>query len=108
MKKIFAFIVGFIVLSCNPKIVNGIEKSKIISTPMKGKYSMAQFDSMCVADSLPRNLGYWDFLGLKDYESHERTSLFFYIKNLGTDDVIYKVEETMDDSVKITKRLMYE
>ena len=108
MKKIFAFIVGFIVLSCNPKIVNGIEKSKIISTTMKGKYSMAQFDSMCVADSLPRNLGYWDFLGLKDYESHERASLFFYIKNLGTDDVIYKVEETMDDSVKITKRLMYE
>lgn len=108
MKKIFVFIVGCIALSCNPKMINGIEKSKIISTPMKGKYSMAQFDSMCVADSLPRNLGYWDFLGLKDYETKQRTSLFFYIKNMGTDDILYKVEETMDDSVKITKRLMYE
>jgi hypothetical protein len=108
MKKIFVFIVGCLALSCNPKMASSIEKGKLIMTPMKGKYSMAQFDSMCVADSLPRNLGHWEFLGLKDYESHERTALFFYMKNIGTDDILYKVEETMDDSVKITKRLMYE
>lgn len=108
MKKIFVFIVGFIALSCNPKVISGIEKSKVIRTQMNGKYSMEQFDSMCVADSLPRNLGYWDYLGLKDYESNQRTALFFYMKNIGTDDVLYKVEETMDDSVKIIKKLMYE
>ena len=104
MKKIFLFLFSLAILACSPKITtyggenrygNGMVKD------MDKKISMAQFDSMCVADTLPRNLGYWHFLELKSYEDNQRVALFMLIKKDGT---VYRVEETMDDSVKIIKR----
>jgi hypothetical protein len=106
MKKIFGLILGFALLSCTPKITESVEKGDIMVNTMKGKYSMAQFDSMCVADTLPRTLTEWKFIRLVEYESHERNALFLYMKSNGRYEVVYKVEETMDDSVKITKRII--
>jgi len=104
MKRIFAFIIGVCVVACSPKITtDGGEANigNVMINTLNKKISMAQFDSLCVADTLPRNLGYWRFLDLKDYEDNKRVTLFSYMKKDGT---VYRVEETMDDSVKITKR----
>ena len=106
MKKIFGLILGFALLSCTPKITESVEKGDIMVNTMKGKYSMAQFDSMCVADTLPRTLTEWKFTGLMEYESRDKHSLFLYMKTNGRYEAVYKVEETMDDSVKITKRII--
>jgi hypothetical protein len=106
MKKIFAFILGFCVLSCTPKVIEKIDKGNIMVNVMKGKYSYAQFDSMCIADTLPRNLTDWKFLGLVEYETKDKHSLFLYMKSNGRNEVVYKVEELMSDSVKITKRII--
>lgn len=106
MKKIFGFIFGFVLLSCTPKVIESVEMGSVMKHTMKGKYSMAQFDSMCIADTLPQSLSDWKFLGLRDYESYKRTSLFLYMKTNGKHEVMYKVEETLDDSVKITKRII--
>ena len=106
MKRIFAFIIGFGMLACSPKITtDGGEANigNVMITAIDKKISMAQFDSLCIADTLPRKLGYWDFLGLKNYEDNQRVTLFSYMKKDGT---VYRVEETMDDSVKIRKRMI--
>ena len=92
------------ILSCNPKIADEIEKGDKMMIVLNTKYSTAQFDSMCVIDTLPRSLAYWTFLGLKTYEGKEKTSLFLYIKSNGRNETMYRAEETMDDSVKIIKR----
>ena len=67
---------------------------------MKGVYSKAQFDSMCVADTLPLNLFEWEMMWLKEYETGSEVTLYsIYKKN-----VVYRVEKTANDSIKITKR----
>ena len=72
------------------------------------KLSIQQFDSMCVADKLPRNLTDWKFLGLQEYESNNRVSLFMYMKRGKLTETVYRAEDTMDDSVKIIKRVIIE
>jgi hypothetical protein len=69
---------------------------------MNGKYSIAQFDSMCVADTLPNDLSKWITMGVKDYETGEKVSLYSVYKK----NVVYRVEDTKDDSVKIIKRVV--
>ena len=109
MKKIFVFIIGVIAFSCSPKITDGGgEYGNVMTNAINKKVSMAQFDSICIADTLPRNLGHWKFLGLKDYETTKRVSLFMYLKRSGKTESMYRVEETMDDSVKIIKRVIEE
>ena len=102
MRKIFYVIFGLLILSCSPKVVPSIEygNGNMMINVMNGKYSLAQFDSMCIADTLPRKLYKWEFLGLNDYETAVNTYLFSIVKG----NRIYKVEDTMDDSVKIIKR----
>ena len=72
MKKLFILLFGLMILSCNPKVIDNIDKGDKMLTTMNGKYSIAQFDSMCLADTLPRSLGEWQRFGAKDYESHQR------------------------------------
>jgi hypothetical protein len=105
MKKLFILLFGLMILSCNPKVIDNIDKGDRMLNTMNGKYSIAQFDSMCVADTLPRSLSEWKRLGVKDYESHQRTYLYLYMKINGRNESVYKVEDTSDDSVKIIKRI---
>ena len=111
MRKIFYFLFGVTIFACSPKITTcGGEENignVMINTDNK-KYSMQQFDSMCVADKLPRNLTDWKFLGLKEYESNDRVSLFMYMKRGNLTETVYRVEDTMDDSVTIIKRVIIE
>jgi hypothetical protein len=104
MKKLFYLMISIILLSCTPKVIvdNNIFQGSSMKNDMNGKYSVAQFDSMCIADTLPRNLDDWENIGLKDYETKEKTMLFSANKK----NVIYKVEKICDDSVKIIKRVV--
>jgi len=106
MKKIFVFIIGLVVFSCTPKITDGVEKGDYMFNAMNGKYSYAQFDSMCVADTLPSDLTMWKSIGFVDYETNAKNKLFLYMKSNGRNETMYKVEDTSDDSIKIIKRLI--
>ena len=110
MKKLFYLFVSLFILACTPKsIIGGTENmgnSMVIG--FNGKISMSQFDSMCVADTLPKSLTDWKYLGLQDYESNQRVSLFMYMKRNNKEEIMYRAEDTMDDSVKIIKRLIVE
>jgi hypothetical protein len=110
MKKLFYLLFGFAILACAPKVINGgdEELGNIMANAINKKVSMAQFDSICIADTIPNKLSDWQFLGLKDYETNKRTSLFMYVKRSGKTESVYRVEETMDDSVKIIKRVIVE
>lgn len=104
MKKIFYLIFGVMLMSCAPKVIlNGnIFQGDTMKLDMNGKYSMTQFDSMCIADTLPRDLDNWVSLGLKDFESKEDATLFSANKK----NAVYKVEKIKGDSVKIIKRIV--
>ena len=110
MKKLFYLFVSLLILACTPKsIVDGNENmGNTMLLDFNGKISMAQFDSMCVADTLPKSLTDWKYLGLQDYESNQRVSLFMYMKRNNKEEIMYRAEDTMDDSVKIIKRLIVE
>ena len=106
MRNILYIIMCILFISCNPKVIEKIDKGDVMVNTMKGKYSYAQFDSMCIADTLPKSLTDWKFLGLMEYESRDKHSLFLYMKANGRYETVYKVEELMNDSVKITKRII--
>ena len=103
MKSIFYFIALFFMLSCSEKVIvkDNVFNGKSIINTMNGKYSIAQFDSMCIADTLPNNLSEWIVLYTKDYETGEKIKLYSTYKN----NVVYKVENANDDSIKIIKRI---
>jgi hypothetical protein len=110
MKNLFYLLFGIIILSCSPKVINGGDDilGNAMMIAYNQKVSMSQFDSICVADTLPRNLAQWTFLEFKEYELTKRVSLFMYLKRNGKKESMYRVEETMDDSVKIMKRIITE
>lgn len=102
MKKLFYLVFFTFLISCAPKIVvnDNIFDGDSMFNSMKGTYSKAQFDSMCVTDTLPIDLLEWEMMRLKEYESGEKVVLYsIYRKN-----VVYRVERTSNDSIKITKR----
>jgi len=110
MKRLIFILIVFLVASCTPKyLLNEMDnKGDLMFRPMNEKYSIEQFDSMCVADTLPRSLDGWKFMGLKDYETNEKIYLYFYMKENGKDEVVYRIEKFKSDSVKITKRIIIE
>lgn len=102
MKKLLYLVFFVFLISCAPKIVvnDNIFEGESMFNSMKGVYSKAQFDSMCIADTLPINLLEWEMMWLKEYETGSEVMLYsIYKKN-----VVYRVEKTANDSIKITKR----
>ena len=110
MKKLFyIFICIIALLSCSPtELVTNIEREQgdKMFVPMKGKYSIEQFDSMCIADTLPRDLSEWQFIGYRDYEDRSKICLYLLLKENGKYETMYRVEGIIDDSVKIIKRVI--
>lgn len=102
MKKIFCFIFVLVLIACTPKIIvtDNIFDGETMMNTMNGMYSVEQFDSMCVADTLSMDLNEWQFLGVKDYETNDKVYLYSTFKK----NVVYKVEKSNNDSVKIMKR----
>jgi len=107
MRKLLLFFI--FLTACSSKITTDGGEENIGNTMINvinKKLSITQFDSLCVADTLPSNLEYWRFLGVKDYESGEKVSLYMYLKFNGKNETTYRAEDTKDDSIKITKRLI--
>ena len=109
MKKILGLILSILIISCTPKVVvDNTKKGDTMMKIMNGNYSFAQFDSMCVADTLPKDFSKWQTLWLKDYETKDKVTLYLYMKECGKTESVYKVEKISDDSVKIIKRVIVE
>ena len=109
MKKLLWLILSVLIVSCTPKIVvtDPVKGDTMIRT-MNGNYSLAQFDSMCVADTIPTDLLKWQNLWVVDYETGSKITLYLYFKENGINESVYRVERVSDDSVKINKRVIVE
>ena len=81
-----------------------------LGTPvMKNSYTMvatmAQVDSICVADTLP-NIDTWIGASFTDYETGEKIIKRMYFKNWGKTEIVYTITgttEPYDVSMRITK-----
>ena len=76
-------------------MVNSFER---IFTPI-------QFDSICIVDKLNKNLSKWHQFATKDGETNEIFIEYMYIKQLGQNEIIYRLLKTRDGKYKITKRI---
>lgn len=81
------------------------DKGDTMLVTMFGSYSARQFDSLCNADTLPTDLDEWQTFAAKDYETRRSITVWFYMKENGKFETVYKVESFKDgDSMRITKR----
>ena len=108
MKKFLLILLFIFVCACSTFKTN-IETSEVFGSKMQnafeGYYTIEQFDSICIADTINPNLNEWQKLAIKDYESGEDASQYFYIKSLGEHENIYRVFYVNDSILKITKRI---
>lgn len=106
MKKLLALFITILLLGCTPKIITNIDsyETSMINSYEK-VFSNAQFDSIAVADSISSNLTEWKALPLKDDEG-DVFYQYLYIKKLGQNEQIYRLEKIGKDSVFITKRII--
>lgn len=110
MKKLISLFALFLITSCTPKTVvnDTTEKGDKMFRTMNGTYSLEQFDSMCVHDTISKSLSNWKETWFKDYETGEKIHLYLYMKENGKTEYVYKVEFLKNDSVKIIKRIITE
>ena len=98
MKKVLQLLLALLLFSCSPKVID-LSGGKM-TNQMKGNYSVLQLDSMCINDILP-SINNWQKLYLTEDETRDKITIYIYSKN----NVIYRVEEISNDSVKIIKRV---
>ena len=110
MKKLISLFVLFLLISCTPivSIYDSPDKGDKMFRTMNGLYSIEQFDSMCISDTIPNSFSEWVESGFKDYETGEKIRLYLYMKENGKTEYVYRVEVLKNDSVKITKRVITE
>lgn len=99
-----ALLAGGCVRDSRPKSVNAVCGS-VMRNAFEGHYSNGQFDSICAKDSIPNNLGKWNINRFTDYETNDALNEYLYIKALGSEERIYRLEKIGGDSFKITKRI---
>ena len=108
MKKLLFILVMMLILACTPKSIFN-DGSKIIEGQMSNLeivyYNQHQMDSMCIADTLPE-LSNWQLIENRDYESGNKISLYFYLKQdtIINQELLYRAEKN-DSEFKVTKRL---
>ena len=108
MKKlIFLFSLIFLLACGSTNTLYNNAKGDVMLIGMDGYFTALQFDSMCVADTLPTDLVKWDSILLKDHETGSKTILHYLYVDKDSTEVLYKVEIINNkDSIKITKRLI--
>jgi len=106
MKKLLTLFITILLLGCTPKVIINTDSygTSMINSYEK-VFSNAQFDSIAIADSIPNDLTKWITLPLKDYEGVGFYQ-YLYIKKLGQNEQIYRLEKVGEDSVFITKRII--
>lgn len=106
---ILIFTLSFSIYSCksheqlidNTEIVLG---GQMYNT-FESNFTIAQFDSICIADKISKNLNKWHKLSGRDGETNQVYTIYMYIKSLGQSECIYRLVKNNEESYKITKRI---
>ena len=70
-------------------------------------FSYAQFDSICVADTIPLDLRLWKAYSARDYETNAIINEYMYIKRLGNNEELFRLMMVNDTTYNIYKRITY-
>ena len=71
-------------------------------------FSLYQFDSLCFADTLPRNFDKWvKNQNLYDYETNKPIEQYYYIKRLGPNESFYRLIIIDEETYNVFKRVIY-
>lgn len=81
------------------------EYNNTMRNEYEGYYTQYQLDSICGVDNIENDLSKWIIIGLRDDESKENVSQYIYIKSLGENECIYRVQKMENGLYKITKRI---
>ena len=68
-------------------------------------FTQYQFDSICKVDYISNDLKNWHIFSSRDGETQEAFSEYMYIKQIGQNEIIYRLLKTRDGKYKITKRI---
>ena len=71
------------------------------------EFTYAQFDSICVADTIPINLDLWKAYSTRDYETNDIITEYLYIKRLGNNEEMFRLMIKDEDTYNIYKRITY-
>ena len=71
------------------------------------EFTRAQFDSICVADTIPMNLDLWKAYSTNDYETNDIITEYLYIKRLGLNEELFRLMIKDEDTYNIYKRITY-
>lgn len=70
-------------------------------------FTRIQFDSICVADTIPADLRLWRNNSIVDYETNARITEYMYIKHLGMNEELFRLMMVNDSTYNIYKRVVY-
>lgn len=111
MKKIIWLVMFTLVIaSCGTNKVS-TEKyagGNVMKNAFEAVFTNSQFDSICIADTLPSSLDLWHKMYYRDYETREAKTQYLFIKRLGKQESIYRLEPIDDSNYKITKRITFD
>ena len=71
------------------------------------EFTYTQFDSICVADTIPANLSLWKAYSSRDYETNNIITEYLYIKRLGANEEMFRLIMVNDSTYNIYKRITY-
>ena len=91
---------------------SGVEQVENYGVTMKivfdRQFNLHQFDSLCVADTLPVLLTKWRKITIDDYETDRTLEEYLYIKRLGKNESTYRLIKENEELYNINKRVVYE
>ncbi len=118
MKKflniLLVFLIGAAISSCClfRKVPQKQTTDMVLAGSMKIVYERDfnpyQFDSLCVADTIPQLLTKWRKSNIYDYETQKSIDEYLYIKRLGTNESIYRLILKDEETYNVRKRIVYE
>lgn len=111
MKKItfgivFLFVALFVGVGCrtHKEIVNSTDNTFMYNAFEK-EFTYVQFDSICIADTIDKDLKNWYSLSSLDGETNTPFTEYLYIKSLGNNECTYRLYVTDNNTYKILKRI---
>ena len=104
MRNILIICMLFLLVSCavNNQVAHAIYGA-VMKKSFKDTCNKEQFDSVCLADTLPNDLTKWKRMLFRDFESRKGENIYLFIKKLGKGEKIYRVEK-IGSNFRITKR----
>lgn len=114
MKKIMQIglilLLGLLLFSCGPgkKVVDiNPQYSYAMQILFEKDFSLAQFDSLCLVDTIPSILKKWKTATFSDYETGKPMVEYYFIKRLGHNESFYRLIPQNDTIYNIYKRVVY-